>query len=132
MSAAYFDCFCTFSSVFCFILQINLHMFMFSSPALPQPALTVNPHVITDTDSVTLSCQTPPSVTESQCDFYIEAEIMSSVSCVQTLTGTDLIKMARRRSPAEVKVRCFYTVMLDALKSASPESDHTTVTINSE
>ncbi|XP_028262274.1 uncharacterized protein LOC114436282 isoform X2 [Parambassis ranga] len=100
------------------------------SESLPQPALTVTPHVITDTDSVTLSCQTPPSVTASQCDFYIEAEIISSVSCVQNLTGTDLLKTARRRSPAEVKVRCFYTVMLDALKSTSPDSNHTTITIN--
>ncbi|XP_041837519.1 mucin-3A-like isoform X12 [Melanotaenia boesemani] len=97
--------------------------------ALLQPELMVDRLVITETDSVTLTCQTPPSVSASQCDFYIENQKKSG-NCVQTLTAADLLNIARRRSPAEVKVRCCYTVMNDAIASKSPDSGISVIAVN--
>ncbi|KAK1901824.1 Natural cytotoxicity triggering receptor 1 [Dissostichus eleginoides] len=83
------------------------------------PTLTVNPPVITETDSVTLHCQTPPSVSVSECYFRtVRGKPGKVFPCRQTLTGTELLEMAQRSSPAEVNVTCFY---LHAYPS--PESD---------
>ncbi|KAM4587234.1 uncharacterized protein PAE49_023244 isoform 2-T2 [Odontesthes bonariensis] len=98
--------------------------------ALLQPNLTVDRPVITETDSVTLNCQTPSSVSVTQCDFYIENKEKSDSSCVQTLTGAELLKIGGKRSPSEVKVRCFYTVRFGGVDSPSPVSDTSTITIN--
>ncbi|XP_069559417.1 uncharacterized protein [Brachyistius frenatus] len=98
---------------------------------LSQPKVTVSPPMITETDSVTLTCQTPPSVIVSQCDFYIANQKASKdVPCVLTLTGTELLKMAHVTLPAEVKVRCFYTVQIGAINSMSADSDTSTITVN--
>ncbi|XP_075318267.1 uncharacterized protein LOC142377828 [Odontesthes bonariensis] len=98
--------------------------------ALLQPNLTVDRPVITETDSVTLNCVTPSSVSATQCDFYIENKEKSDSSCVQTLTGAELLKIGGKRSPSEVKVRCFYTVRFGGVDSPSPDSDTSTITIN--
>ncbi|XP_039467939.1 uncharacterized protein LOC120440169 [Oreochromis aureus] len=77
----------------------------------PRPELTVNPTVITETDSVTVNCQTPSSVSVSQCFLYfMRGRKSSSISCQQTLTGTELLSMAEQSLPVEVKVTCFYTL----------------------
>ncbi|XP_072238237.1 uncharacterized protein [Leuresthes tenuis] len=113
-----------------------LIIFMYSfheikAQALLQPNLTADRPVITETDSVTLNCQTPSSVSASQCDFYIENEEKSdSFSCVQTLTGAEVLKIVHKRSPFEVKVRCLYTVRSGGVGSSSPVSDTSTITIN--
>ncbi|XP_070759203.1 uncharacterized protein [Enoplosus armatus] len=97
------------------------------------PKLTVNPQMITETDSVTLNCQTPSSVSVSQCYFYIlSGGQVRDVSCLKTLTGTELLKMAHQSSPAEVQVKCFYTVKLGDLDSSSPHSDISSITIQSD
>ncbi|XP_038553352.1 flocculation protein FLO11-like isoform X6 [Micropterus salmoides] len=96
------------------------------------PKLTVNPPIITETESVTMNCQTPSSVSESQCFFYtLSGGTVSDSSCLKTLTGTELLKMAKQSSPAEVKVLCFYTVKLGELDSPSPHSDTSSITIHS-
>ncbi|XP_045898767.1 uncharacterized protein LOC123966674, partial [Micropterus dolomieu] len=96
------------------------------------PKLTVNPPIITETESVTMNCQTPSSVSESQCFFYtLSGGTVSDSSCLKTLTGTELLKMANQSSPAEVKVLCFYTVKLGELDSPSPHSDTSSITIHS-
>ncbi len=101
--------------------------------ALLPPKLTVNPPVITETDSVTLNCQTPSSVSVSQCYFYTLSGGTNRVfSCLKTLTGTELLKMAHQSSPAEVKVKCFYTVKYGESNSPSPHSDTSSITIHSE
>ncbi|XP_062301030.1 mucin-2-like [Scomber scombrus] len=92
------------------------------------PKLTVNPPVITETDSVTLNCQTPPSVSVTQCYFYTEGTIRV-LSCLQTLTGTELLQMAHQRSPAEIKIKCYYTVKRGETNSPSPHSDTTSIMI---
>ncbi|CAK6955470.1 flocculation protein FLO11-like isoform X4 [Scomber scombrus] len=92
------------------------------------PKLTVNPPVITETDSVTLNCQTPPSVSLNQCYFYTEGTIRV-LSCLQTLTGTELLQMAHQRSPAEIKIKCYYTVKRGETNSPSPHSDTTSIVI---
>ncbi|KAL3978286.1 homeodomain interacting protein kinase [Sarotherodon galilaeus] len=93
------------------------------------PELSVNPPLITETDSVTLSCQTSARV--PQCDFYIACQNLSKgSSCVQTLTGSELLKIAQTSLPAEVVVRCFYAVQVYSDKHTSPDSQPSTITIN--
>ncbi|XP_027135629.1 uncharacterized protein LOC109140663 [Larimichthys crocea] len=97
------------------------------------PELTVNPPVITETDSVTLNCQTPSSVSVSQCYFYtLSRGNIRGSSCLQTLTGTELLKMSHQSSPAEVKVICYYTLKLGEEVSPSPHSDTSSITIHSQ
>ncbi|XP_067442156.1 uncharacterized protein [Thunnus thynnus] len=98
-----------------------------------RPKLTVNPPLITEADSVTLNCQSPPSVLVSQCYFYtLSRGTISVLSCLQTLTGTELLQMAHQSSPAEVEVKCFYTAMLGGTYSQSPHSDSSSITIQSQ
>ncbi|XP_039652543.1 hyphal wall protein 2-like isoform X5 [Perca fluviatilis] len=99
--------------------------------ALLPPKLTVNPPVITETDSVTLNCQTPSSVSVSQSYFHILSEgTVKVLSCPQTLTGTELLKMANKKSSAEVKVKCYYFVNVGEKKYPSPHSDTSSITIH--
>ncbi|XP_049438729.1 uncharacterized protein LOC125892575 isoform X21 [Epinephelus fuscoguttatus] len=95
------------------------------------PKLTVNPAVIEDTDSVTLNCQTPSSVSVSQCHFYtVNGGTAKVLSCLQTLTATELLEMAHQSSPAKIQVTCFYTVKVGELNYPSPHSDTSSITIH--
>ncbi|XP_035803741.2 uncharacterized protein LOC111568132 isoform X2 [Amphiprion ocellaris] len=94
--------------------------------ALPPPKLTVNPPVITETDSVTLNCQTPSFIPVTRCYFFTATQRISEDVCVQTLMLSELLKMVQRL-PAEVEVRCFYDAKSGA---SSPHSDPSTITIN--
>ncbi|XP_071239245.1 uncharacterized protein [Salvelinus alpinus] len=76
----------------------------------PPPRLTVSSTVIRERDSVQLSCQTPPSVSVSQCYFYTEGRDPKPSPCTSSLTGTELLSSAGQSSSAEIKLRCFYTV----------------------
>ncbi|KAJ4926905.1 hypothetical protein JOQ06_014649 [Pogonophryne albipinna] len=96
---------------------------------LRPPTLTVNPPVITETDSVTLHCQTPPSVSVSHCHFYTLSGGTRVFPCLKTLTGTELLKMSQQRSPAEVQVKCYYTVKHGGSNSPSPHSDPSSINI---
>ncbi|KAK1901040.1 Leukocyte immunoglobulin-like receptor subfamily A member 1 [Dissostichus eleginoides] len=107
--------------------ESNVSSIIIQTP-LP-PTLTVNPPVITETDSVTLHCQTPPSVSVSQCNFYtLSGRIVRLFPCLKTLTGTELLQMSQQSSPAEVQVKCFYTVKYGG--STSPHSDTSSITIH--
>ncbi|XP_076740138.1 uncharacterized protein LOC112434845 isoform X4 [Maylandia zebra] len=98
--------------------------------ALLPPTLTVSTSLISETDSVTLHCQAPASASVHHCYFYTgEQQSNKGNSCLQTLTGTELLFMSHQRSPAEVKVRCFYTVKYGAVNSPSPHSDTSSITI---
>ncbi|KAM8757073.1 uncharacterized protein AB9X84_010048 [Acanthopagrus schlegelii] len=55
-------------------------------------------------------------------------ENIESSSCLRTVTGTELLLMTSQSSPAEVKVRCFYTVS----GSPSPHSNTSTITIHNQ
>ncbi|XP_033995004.1 uncharacterized protein LOC117489647 [Trematomus bernacchii] len=101
-----------------------------NAQALPPPTLTVNPPVITETDSVTLHCQTPPSVSVSHCYFYTLSGGTRVFPCLETLTGTELLLMSQQRSPAEVQVKCFYTVKHGGSTSLSPHSDPSSITVH--
>ncbi|MEQ2304800.1 hypothetical protein AMECASPLE_031080 [Ameca splendens] len=114
-------------------VEISDSLYETKAEALPQPNLMVDRLVITETDSVTLNCSTSPDVSVSRCDFYIANEKMSAdSSCVETVTGTKLLSMAKIRSPAEVKVKCSYSVKDGAVNITSSDSISTTITINSE
>ncbi|XP_034079555.1 uncharacterized protein LOC117551010 isoform X2 [Gymnodraco acuticeps] len=93
------------------------------------PTLTVNPPVITETDSVTLHCQTPPSVSVSQCYFYTLSG--GVFPCLKTLKGTELLEKSQQRSPAEVQMKCFYTLKLGGIHYPSPHSDTSSITVRS-
>ncbi|XP_047202249.1 uncharacterized protein LOC124856096 isoform X2 [Girardinichthys multiradiatus] len=95
----------TTCSVFSEILSINIQR-------LPPPKVTVSSAMITDTDSVTLTCVAPSPVSVSACYFYILVQSKGferHSSCHQSLTGTELLEMENPRLPAEVKVNCRYT-----------------------
>ncbi|KAM9410611.1 uncharacterized protein KZ484_002648 isoform 2-T2 [Pholidichthys leucotaenia] len=93
------------------------------------PKLTVNPSVITDTDSVTLTCQ-PPGVQLDQCFFYAgDQQNPKGFPCTQTLTGTELLQMSKKTSPAEVHVRCYYTALYGDEIFSSPWSDMSYITV---
>ncbi|KAL7408130.1 hypothetical protein ABVT39_018674 [Epinephelus coioides] len=97
------------------------------------PTLIVNPVVITETDSVTLNCWAPSSVSVSQCHIYIVGQESPTIlSCMKTLTGSELLIKAHQSSPAEVKVKCFYTVKQGQVNSPSPHSDASSITIHSQ
>ncbi|XP_042358800.1 uncharacterized protein LOC121955060 isoform X2 [Plectropomus leopardus] len=99
--------------------------------ALPQPKLEVNSAMITETDSVTLNCQSPSDVPVFQCYFYTVRQDSTKIfSCMKTLTGSELLTMAKQSSPAEVKVKCFYTVKYEAVNSPSPHSEASSITIH--
>ncbi|TDH13506.1 hypothetical protein EPR50_G00033660 [Perca flavescens] len=94
--------------------------------------LTVNPAAINETDSVTLNCQTPSSVSVSLCYFFtLSGGSVRGLSCLQTLTGTELLNMAHHSLPAEVQVTCFYTVKVGEKSYPSPHSDTSSITIHS-
>ncbi|XP_051272396.1 uncharacterized protein LOC127372552 isoform X2 [Dicentrarchus labrax] len=101
--------------------------------ALHPPKLKVNSLVITETDSVTLSCEAPSSVSVSQCHFYtVSGGTVRVLPCMKTLTGTELLLMSHQSSPAEVEVKCYYTVKIGDLNSPSPHSDISSITIHSQ
>ncbi|XP_027135628.1 uncharacterized protein LOC109140653 [Larimichthys crocea] len=96
------------------------------------PKLTVNPPEITETDSVTLNCQTPSSVSVSQCSFNLGRGNTQVFSCMKTLTGEELLYMSRQSLPAEVKIDCFYAVKVGDIKSPSLHSDTSSIFIHSQ
>ena len=101
---------------------------MLNSPILTDlPQLTVSSTVMRETESVQLSCETPPSLRVSHCYFYIEeGENFPDSSCTQTLTGTELLKRADQTFPDVVKVTCYYAV---GRSHTSPFSDPVSVTV---
>ncbi|XP_042155521.1 mucin-5AC-like isoform X3 [Oncorhynchus tshawytscha] len=91
------------------------------------PQLTVSSTVIRETESVQLSCETPPSLPVSHCYFYIEGrKNLPDSSCTQTITGTELLKRADQTFPDVVKVTCYYAVRRS---HTSPLSDPVSVTV---
>ncbi|XP_029631915.1 mucin-5AC-like [Salmo trutta] len=91
------------------------------------PQLTVNSTVIRETESVQLSCDTPPSLHVSNCYFYIEVgKNLPDSLCTQTITGTELLKRAGPTFPALVKVKCYYVV---GKSHTSPFSNPVSVTV---
>ncbi|XP_031690304.1 uncharacterized protein LOC109888117 isoform X2 [Oncorhynchus kisutch] len=91
------------------------------------PQLTVSSTVIRETESVQLSCETPPSLPVSHCYFNIEGrKNLPDSLCTQTITGTELLKRSGPTFPAVVKVTCYYTVWKS---HTSPFSDPVSVTV---
>ncbi|XP_076013063.1 uncharacterized protein LOC143005496 isoform X18 [Genypterus blacodes] len=97
--------------------------------SVPAPGLTVSPRVITESDSVTLSCQTPSSAPDVQCYFSTTGAryILSEASCQQSFTGTELLQRSQQSSPAGVTVTCYYAVQQGSV--TSPWSDNSYITV---
>ncbi|XP_076013068.1 uncharacterized protein LOC143005498 isoform X2 [Genypterus blacodes] len=99
---------------------------------VPAPGLTVSRTVITESDSVTLSCQTPSPAPDVQCYFYTARtrDILSEASCQQSFTGTELLQRSQQSSPAGVAVMCHYAVQQGSV--TSPWSDISSITVQGE
>ncbi|KAM6927227.1 uncharacterized protein FYW49_003425 [Xenentodon cancila] len=96
-----------------------------------QPKLVVDRPVTTETDVVTLNCQTPASVSAYKCEFNTPSKsIYSGSSCTHILTGAELLSIEQRKSPVEIKVSCHYTVRNGGIASSSADSDMSTIIIN--
>ncbi|XP_056885772.1 uncharacterized protein LOC130524063 isoform X5 [Takifugu flavidus] len=107
-------------------------LYLLYSPtlALLPPELVITEHLITETDSVTLHCRTPSDQTVHQCFVYsVETKNRVSFSCMKTLTATELLIHSKQSAPAVVQVRCFYTVKFGDIKSPSPHSGTSFITI---
>ncbi|XP_029682412.1 uncharacterized protein isoform X1 [Takifugu rubripes] len=107
-------------------------LYLLYSPtlALLPPELVITEHLITETDSVTLHCRTPSGQTVHQCFVYsVETKNSVSFSCMKTLTATELLIHSNQSAPAVVQVRCFYTVKYGDIKSPSPHSGISFITI---
>ncbi|KAL0978049.1 hypothetical protein UPYG_G00165300 [Umbra pygmaea] len=98
-----------------------------TSQDLPQPSLTVSSTVIRETDSVQLSCETPTSVSVSQCYFYIEGNLNKALPCQTRMTGSNLVRWTGQKIPVEVKIRCQYSA--SGWRYLSLYSEISTVTI---
>ncbi|KAK7879205.1 hypothetical protein WMY93_034012 [Mugilogobius chulae] len=93
---------------------------------LSPPSLTVEPSVITETDSVTLHCHPPDPTSVTLCYFFNEKGLgETSSSCQVTVRGSDLLKS--QTPPAEVTVQCYYKTR--GKQDNSPYSNKQTVTI---
>ncbi|XP_077948042.1 uncharacterized protein LOC120835183 isoform X5 [Gasterosteus aculeatus] len=95
-----------------------------------RPQLIMNSAVISETETVTLDCRAPSYPTVHQCYFtIIGAKHAKGFTCVQTLTGTELLRMSDQKAPAEVKVDCYYTVMVGDVYHPSAHSVTSSITI---
>ncbi|XP_061583133.1 uncharacterized protein LOC133448538 isoform X2 [Cololabis saira] len=113
----------------CVVLMCFLHEI--KAQAFSQPKLMVDRPVITETDLVTLKCQTPASVSVTECYFKTPYKIIySGSSCTRTLTGTELLSIEQRQSPADIRVRCYYSGRNGGITSKSADSDASTIKIN--
>ncbi|XP_061583131.1 uncharacterized protein LOC133448536 isoform X2 [Cololabis saira] len=113
----------------CVVLMCFLHEI--KAQAGSQPKLMVDRPVITETDLVTLKCQTPASVSVTECYFKTPYKsIYSGSSCNRTLTGTELLSIEQRQSPAVITVRCYYSGTNEGITSKSADSDASTIKIN--
>ncbi|XP_070405544.1 uncharacterized protein [Nothobranchius furzeri] len=103
--------------------------FITISNLLP-PDLTANQSVITETDSVMLTCQTPSSVPVPECFlFSMSSKTSKLISCMQTLTGTELLSLSHQSSPAEVQLSCYFTTEQRGGRHQSLHSSATSVRI---
>ncbi|XP_067243262.1 uncharacterized protein [Chanodichthys erythropterus] len=87
------------------------------------PTLKVSPiYVRSESSSLKMICETPAGVAVNQCFFYINSEENKKVnrSCALDLTGADVLRWAAVKSPASVKITCFYERSDNKTSSHSP------------
>ncbi|XP_055365027.1 uncharacterized protein LOC129604118 [Betta splendens] len=119
--------------MFKYLFLILYCFYQIQVQAFPSANLIANKHTITESDSVTLHCQTPSSIAVDQCYFYTDrGQTPKIFPCLQTLTGTDLLSMSRQRPPANVEVKCFYTVKYEDTRYPSPHSDSVSIAVHSQ
>ncbi|XP_076013070.1 uncharacterized protein LOC143005500 [Genypterus blacodes] len=116
--------------------EVNMSCFYTDNRRSPSPhshkssiMIQLSPRVITESDSVTLSCQTPSSAPNVQCYLYTArtGHIWRAPSCQQNFTGTELLQRSQQSSPAVVDMKCYYTVQQGSV--TSPWSDISSITL---
>ncbi|KAL4601652.1 hypothetical protein GN956_G25690, partial [Arapaima gigas] len=98
---------------------------------LPPANLTLSPVVLTERDSVRLSCEGPRSLSASQCYFQADRKPAAETpsDCQLSVTGAQLLQMAGGGLVGRVfRVDCQYTVDI-GYRVPSPHSDNVTVTL---
>ncbi|KAG7495461.1 hypothetical protein JOB18_050100 [Solea senegalensis] len=109
----------------------SLHVIAVDAYYFPPPQLIVDTSVMTETDTVTLFCYSPPAA--SECYFYTVNTVKTKTSSCRetlTLTGSELLWMVNQSPPTVVRVKCFYTVKKGDLNFPSEHSDVSSITIN--
>ncbi|XP_076144198.1 uncharacterized protein LOC143126169 isoform X3 [Alosa pseudoharengus] len=83
------------------------------------PQLQVSPQLISETDTVHLTCLTPHSPLVSQCFFLVGGKPLNNPkpSCQLQSTGKDFIHWSGVRPPAQISLSCYYTVTTPQLSS---------------
>ncbi|KAK7880184.1 hypothetical protein WMY93_033150 [Mugilogobius chulae] len=94
---------------------------------LAPPTLTAHPAVITETDTVNLTCQS--SVPAYQCYFYTLDGQTWENSAVQSVRGSYLL-MVNQKPPVQVHIKCYYVVHWGQYVSTSKPSDPAHVTVH--
>ncbi|XP_062405203.1 uncharacterized protein LOC134095593 isoform X2 [Sardina pilchardus] len=86
------------------------------------PQLLLFRQLISETDTVHLTCQTPQSPLVSQCFLSVGGKPLSVVmpSCQLQRTGKELIHWSGVRPPAQISLSCYYTVKTTPQLSSDP------------
>ncbi|KAM8913931.1 uncharacterized protein AB9W97_007006 isoform 1-T1 [Spinachia spinachia] len=111
------------------LLVILMYSFA-NSQKQARPKVTISSAVIAERETVTLDCRTLLSPPVHHCYFsVVGAKYSRGFTCVQTVTGTELLRMSDQRAPAEVNVSCYYTRMVGDVNEPSSHSVTSSITI---
>ncbi|XP_050960773.1 serine-rich adhesin for platelets-like [Labeo rohita] len=107
------------------------HSDTYTFRGLPQVKLRASASVISETDTVELSCENTEDLKMEMCYFNIngrESNSKLSSSCQLSLTGSQISIWSGDQS-SSVTITCFYTVMKRQVQKPSAHSDPVTVTV---
>ncbi|XP_028823449.1 uncharacterized protein LOC114780167 isoform X2 [Denticeps clupeoides] len=98
------------------------------------PNVTVFPSVISENETVNISCWSSHPVTS--CSFHLDgieaalhSQPQSAQSCQLSFTGTKLQEWAQQLLPVELKVKCSFNTSRTGEAETSPLSEPTSVTV---
>ncbi|XP_050979275.1 uncharacterized protein LOC127173423 isoform X3 [Labeo rohita] len=107
------------------------HSDTYTIKGLPQAKLRASASVISETDTVELSCENTKDLKMEMCYFNIngrETNTKLSSSCQLSLTGSQISIWSGDQS-SSVTITCFYTVMKGQVNKPSDHSDPVTITL---
>lgn len=122
---------------YCFLITVSYVFSLFNWLAFPPPTLSASAEVITETDTVELSCEYTEDrvkVEMEMCYFNINQGTYDSKpnpSCQLSITGSQISDGSDVQF-LSVKITCFYTVKMQDNLVPSLFSDPVTVTVHSK
>lgn len=96
--------------VIIFLIVCSPQLIYFFILGYSKPNITVNPTIIRESDTVKLSCLTSQFPHPSECSFYIEKDPPTVTPCQYKVKAVDLLKRAKRKSPANISISCSYII----------------------